>query len=140
MFSIEITSSFSAAHALRLPDGGIEPLHGHDFHVTVRFAADQLDDLETVADFHKLEGLLRSILRRFQNQNLNDLEPFKTKVNPSAERIAEHLGRSLISLFEEFRRTDVGQSLKNDRNLRLLEVRLTEAVGCLAIWSPNPAY
>jgi 6-pyruvoyltetrahydropterin/6-carboxytetrahydropterin synthase len=130
MFAIEVQSTFSAAHALRLPTGGLEPLHGHDFHVTVKIAADQLDSLETVADFHDIEDALNVILADWRNKNLNDLEPFKSRVNPSAERIAEHIGNRLAPALHA---ADIG----HPRNLRLLEVRITEAPNCLAIWSPN---
>ncbi len=130
MFAIEVQSTFSAAHALRLPNGAIEPLHGHDFHVTVKIAAAELDALETVVDFHEVETALRSILAPWRNRNLNDLEPFRSKVNPSAERIAEQIGKQLSAEL-----LTAGQP--NPRRLRLLEVRITEAPNCLAIWTPD---
>src|SRR4051812_27370017 len=34
-FEITTTRTFSAAHQLRLPDGSIEPLHGHNWRVKV---------------------------------------------------------------------------------------------------------
>ena len=99
MFAIEVQSTFSAAHALRLPDGAMEPFHGHDFHVAVRIAAEELDEMQTVADFHDVEAALNAIIAPWRNRNLNDLEPFRSKVNPSAERIAEQIGKHLGSRF-----------------------------------------
>jgi 6-pyruvoyltetrahydropterin/6-carboxytetrahydropterin synthase len=128
MFAIEVTSTFSAAHALRLPNGQTEPLHGHDFRVTVKIACDLLDPLGTVMDFHDLEDGIDIILTPWRNQNLNDFEPFKTRINPSAERIAEHIGKTLLPAIANYD--------EENRNLRLVEVRLTEAPNCLAIWSP----
>ncbi|HUO08767.1 MAG TPA: 6-carboxytetrahydropterin synthase [Phycisphaerae bacterium] len=130
MFAIEVQSTFSAAHALRLPDGRHEALHGHDFHVTVRIGADQLDALETVADFHDIHDALTVIVAPWRNRNLNDIEPFKTRVNPSAERIAEHIGIQLATALATADR-------EHSRHLRLLEVRVTEAPQCVAIWRPE---
>jgi 6-pyruvoyltetrahydropterin/6-carboxytetrahydropterin synthase len=130
MFSIEVQSSFSAAHALRLPNGGVEPLHGHDFQVTVKIAADKLNALETVVDFHDIEDALDAILLHWRNRNLNDIEPFKTRINPSAERIAEYIGHILRESLANLNGND-------SRNLRLIHVRVTEASNCLAIWSPD---
>jgi len=130
MFAIEVQSSFTATHALRLPNGDVEPLHEHNFQVTVKIAVDQLDDLETVADFHDIQAALNALLDHWRNKNLNDHEPFKTQVNPSAEQIAAYIGhgisQSLVVLDKE-----------GARNLRLLEIRVTEAPNCLAIWSPD---
>ncbi|HVS72885.1 MAG TPA: 6-carboxytetrahydropterin synthase [Phycisphaerae bacterium] len=131
MLSIETTHTFSAAHALRLPTGGAEPLHGHDFHLTVRLAADTLDALETVLDFHLLESAVEKIIAPFRNANLNDLEPFRAGINPSAERIAEHIAMQLQRVLPTLDATAAG------RHLRLTEVRLTEAPNCLAIWTPD---
>ena len=75
-FEITTTRSFSAAHQLRLPDGSIEPLHGHNWTVKVTVSASKLDALGTVMDFH-------------------ELEPFVRELNPSAENVAFHLARSL---------------------------------------------
>ena len=130
MFAIEVQSTFSAAHALRLPNAAIEALHGHDFHVTVKIAADELDALETVVDFHDVQAALDTILTPWRNQNLNDLEPFQSRVNPSAERIAEQIGKQLSAALAI-------AAEPNPRRLRLLEVRITEAPNCLAIWTPN---
>ena len=130
MYAIEVTTTFSATHQLRLPAGALEPLHGHDWQVTVRLAAARLDALETVADFHAIEGTLRAACAPMQNQHLNALEPFIDQWNPSAERVAEHLGRQLLRLVAAFPDASL-------RQLRLVEVRITEAPNCLAIWQPD---
>ncbi|HVX84503.1 MAG TPA: 6-carboxytetrahydropterin synthase [Phycisphaerae bacterium] len=131
MLSIETIHTFSAAHALRLPTGGTEPLHGHDFRLTVRIAADTLDALETVLDFHLLEGAVEKIIAPFRNANLNDLAPFNVSINPSAERIAEHIAQQLQHILPTL------DPAAPSRHLRLTEVRLTEAPNCLAIWTPD---
>jgi 6-pyruvoyltetrahydropterin/6-carboxytetrahydropterin synthase len=131
MFSIEVQATFCAAHALRLPGGACEPLHGHNFLVTARLACHELDALGTVVDFHRVERWLGAILHPWNSRNLNELEPFVARVNPSAERIAQEIGQALQKALASECATDM-----NARGLHLAEVRLTEAPGCLAIWNP----
>ena len=133
MFAIEVQRTFCAAHALRLPGGGVEPLHGHNFQVTVKLTCTTLDALETVTDFHPVENALAAILAPWNNANLNDIEPFRTTINPSAERIAEQIGQSMRRALQKIDPDGIQK-----RQLRLTEVRLTEAPNCLAIWIPEP--
>lgn len=129
MFAIEVTTTFQAEHALRLPGGGEEPRHAHDFHVAVQIEAEKLDALSTVVDFHLVERALEGIVAAWRGKCFNDIEPFASTVNPSAERVAERIARLLLAPIETFE----GDA---DRGLRLVEVRITEAPGCLAIYRP----
>src|SRR3569623_342795 len=122
MFAIEVQRVFCAGHALRLPRGGVEPMHDHNFKVPVKIPCVQLDSLEIVIDFHPVEAALAAILEPWSNRNLNDIEPFKSKVNPSAERIAEQIGVGMM------------RAVEGARGVRVAEVRVTEAPGCIAIW------
>ena len=88
VYEISITAEFSAAHQLRLYDGSLEPLHGHNWRVVVTVAANRLDEIGVVMDFHELERRLQHVVGRFHNQNLNDVIPF-VELNPSAEKVAE---------------------------------------------------
>jgi 6-pyruvoyltetrahydropterin/6-carboxytetrahydropterin synthase len=94
-FEISTTRSFSAAHALRLYDGSLEPVHGHNWRVKVTVAAQKLDAIGVVMDFHELERLVDQLVLPLHNRHLNDLEPFASELNPSAENVALHVGRSL---------------------------------------------
>src|SRR5687768_1170910 len=67
-FEITTTRAFAAAHQLRLPGGGIEPLHGHNWRVKVTVSAATLDALGTVMDFHELERLLDVVLAPMHNR------------------------------------------------------------------------
>ena len=118
-FDITIKSTFSAAHALRFNDS-VEPLHGHDWRVTLSVGAVSLDDLGLVCDFHTIERVLKEIIRPFRNANLNEVPPFDT-VNPTAERVAEYIGSSVAE------RVDTDHA-------RVLWCRVTEAPGCAARW------
>ena len=108
----------------------METLHGHNFHVTVRVTCQKLDGAQTVADFREMEGLLEQVLGPWQNQNLNQVDPFRGRVNPSAERLAEQIGLRMQGLLEGLADNPV-----DARGLRVAEVRLTEAPGCVAIWT-----
>ena len=95
-FDISTTRTFSAAHALRLYDGSREPVHGHNWRVKVTVAAEKLDAIGVVMDFHELERLVDVILTPLHNRHLNDVAPFARELNPSAENVALHVGRSLL--------------------------------------------
>src|SRR5882762_905009 len=94
-FEITTTRTFSAAHQLRLYDGSLEPLHGHNWRVRVTVAADRLDAIGVVMDFHELERLLDVLVAPLHNRHLNEVPPFSTELNPTTEHVALHIGRSL---------------------------------------------
>lgn len=122
-FSIRIDRAFAATHALRLPDGTMEPTHGHGWAVGVVVGAEQLDAMDCVMDFHELERQLDAILRPWDRKHLNDVEPFVSGINPSAERVAEAIARGL----------------RLPASVRLLRVEVGEATGCTAIYQPDLA-
>jgi 6-pyruvoyltetrahydropterin/6-carboxytetrahydropterin synthase len=92
-FEITTTREFSAAHQLRLYDGSLEPLHGHNWRVKVSVAG-ELDAIGVVMDFHELERLVDELIVPMHNRHLNDLPAFAT-LNPTAENVARHVGQAL---------------------------------------------
>jgi 6-pyruvoyltetrahydropterin/6-carboxytetrahydropterin synthase len=94
-FEITTTRGFSAAHQLRLYDGALEPVHGHNWRVKVTVAAPKLDAIGVVMDFHELERLADAVVVPMHNRHLNEVPPFADGLNPSAENVALHVGRSL---------------------------------------------
>ncbi|MFK7790364.1 MAG: 6-pyruvoyl tetrahydropterin synthase family protein [Phycisphaeraceae bacterium] len=127
MYEIIVESVFAAAHAIRLPDGSLEPVHGHNWPVAVTVAADELDDIETVCDFHLLQGLLTEALDPWQNNDLNQCEPFtdgeghdELAINPTAERVA-------WAIAEKIKPGLPG-------NCQLVSVSVGEAPGCTAVY------
>jgi 6-pyruvoyltetrahydropterin/6-carboxytetrahydropterin synthase len=93
-FEITTMRHFSAAHQLVLYDGSLEPLHGHNWKVKVTVAAQKLDAIGVVMDFHELERAIDAIIGPMHNRHLNELPAF-AKLNPSAENVAFHVARSL---------------------------------------------
>ena len=118
-FQITITCEFSAAHALRLYDGSLEPIHGHNWRVSVTVMADKLDAIGVVMDFHELERLVDEVIGPMHNRNLNDLPAFAA-MNPSAENVAVH----------------VAKSLKLPVSVRLSKVEVWETWNCSAVYEP----
>lgn len=92
MYEIALEGSFSAAHALRLYDGSLEPRHGHDFKVRVVFGADTLDRIGVVADFEELKPVLARTLSAYNGKDLNRHADFaQPDWNPSTEHIARRV-------------------------------------------------
>jgi 6-pyruvoyltetrahydropterin/6-carboxytetrahydropterin synthase len=96
-FQISTTREFAAAHALRLYDGSLEPVHGHNWRVRVTVAAPALDPIGVVMEFHELERLVDEILAPLHNRPLNEVPPFVDDLNPSAENVALHVGRAITA-------------------------------------------
>ena len=119
-FEITSTREFPAAHQLRLYDGSLEPLHGHNWRVTVTVAADELDSIGVVMDFHELDRMLDAIVGAWHNRHLNEVEPF-TRVNPSTENVALHVARAL----------------KLPANVRLVSVQVWETRTNSATYRPT---
>jgi len=125
MFEVSVDSVFSAAHAITI-EGQPEQLHGHDWRVTVTIASPSLDPDGLVCDFHAVEAALAEITRRFHNRTINGTPPFD-QTNPTAERIAQHIGTSLASSLHGILAPGA----------RVAAVRVTEAPGCAATWRPD---
>lgn len=120
MYVLSVKTEFCAAHAIVLR-GEREPVHGHNFVCRVEVAGPQLDDEGLLCDFHAVEQALLAVVGPFTNRNLNDTPPFTT-INPTAERLAEHIG------------TAVAARLRGDlpRGVRVVRASVTEAPGCEA--------
>lgn len=120
MFTATVEGQFSAAHQVRLPDGSLEPIHGHDWHVTATFASQQLDPTGFVVDFVAARAALDDVLSGLHHQHLNHA-PALAGINPTAEHLARYL-------FERLAASAVGTCL--------LAIRITEAPGCAATYQP----
>lgn len=117
MYELRIERSFTAGHALKLYDGTMEPMHEHVWRVLVHVRATELDAMQVVMDFHELETIVGDALRPLDQTRLNDVGAFAT-VNPSAERVAEHI----YNMIEP----------RMPAAVKLTCVTVTEAPGCRA--------
>src|SRR3954469_7590870 len=119
MFEITTTRRFSAAHALRLYDGSLEPIHGHNWRIKVVVSAPKLDAIGVVMDFHELERLVDQIVGPMHNGHLNNAEMMGGK-NPSAENVA----------------VVVGEKLKLPSGVKLVNVEVWETDENSAVYRP----
>ena len=62
MYTISVEAGFSALHSLRLPEGAVEPTHGHDWAVRAYFSTAELDATDMVLDFEQASGALEATL------------------------------------------------------------------------------
>lgn len=122
MFQLELETEFSAAHAIVIA-GTRERVHGHNFRVTMVVEGPRLDAEGLLCDFHMVERWLEEIVAPFRDGDLNATPPFD-RVNPTAERIAEHIGMAMAG--------------KLPANVRVGRVRVTEATRCAAVFVPSP--
>jgi 6-pyruvoyltetrahydropterin/6-carboxytetrahydropterin synthase len=101
MYEVLVSTGFSAAHALRHYHGSTEPMHGHNFKVEVVVAGKRLQNkVKYLTDFVELQRALDTIVKPMDHTNLNDLPPFDRE-NPSAENIADYIGRQLLKRWSE---------------------------------------
>ncbi len=120
-YQIITETQFTATHALRLPDGGYEPTHSHDWPVAVTVQSDKLDGMACVMDFHELERIVAAVLDPWRDQYLNDVAPFAGEaINPSAERVAEQIALAVAKQLPQ--------------GVTLVEARVGEAKGCTAVY------
>ena len=118
-FEISTTRHFSAAHQLRLYDGSLEPLHGHNWQVRVTVSSPKLDPIGVVMDFHELERLVDNIIVPMHNHHLNEVSSMRD-LNPSAENVAVVIARDL----------------KLPASVRLLSVEIWETETNKAVFRP----
>jgi 6-pyruvoyltetrahydropterin/6-carboxytetrahydropterin synthase len=117
MFTISVETHFWASHQLVLPDGSKEPLHHHNWLVTVEVGSKKLNDMAVVMDFHELKAMVDNIVADFNNKALNQIDCFKQN-NPSAESVAKYIYDKI--------RTELPQGVK------LRNVKVVEQTGCSA--------
>ena len=125
MYEIIVETTFAAAHAIRLSETVVEPVHGHNWPLKVTVASDELDSIETVMDFHILETTINGLIEKVHNRHLNEVKPFgveKGDINPTAERVAWWFG------------SEVAKTLP--KGVRMVSASVGEAPGCTAIWRP----
>lgn len=126
MYEISVQAEFAAAHALVIR-GEREPLHGHNWHVTVTVAGPEVDADGLLCDFHAVERALATITAPMHNRTLEDIHPFnKGNFNASAENVARYIADELADRLK----TELAAGAA------IAAVRVTEAPGCAATYRP----
>ncbi len=110
MFEVRVQADFSAAHFLKDYNGKCENLHGHNYKVFAHVKGEVLNEGGMLLDFSKLKDALRSVCKKIDHTNLNDLSVFKD--NPSAERIAMYIYDGIIA---ELKNQNIDLSYKDGK-------------------------
>ena len=100
MYTLKVEGAFEAAHRVVNYPGKCDRLHGHNWKVEALVKGTELDELGMLVDFKAIKGALKAALDRFDHRFLNELEPFSTGVNPTAENLAR-------IIFEELEKSPV---------------------------------
>lgn len=120
MYEVRVRGGFSATHRLRLEDGSLEPLHGHDWKVEAVFRGGTLNRVGFLIDFEKARDALDQVLALLHYADLNSAAALEG-ANPTAERVAR-------SVFHRLR-----ERLGHDQPL--VAVHVEEAPGCIASYA-----
>lgn len=124
MFRLSVQTEFCAAHAITI-GGTREPVHGHNWRVTLTIAGPTLDGDGLLCDFHAVQAALADVVAPLHNVDLNLTPPFDT-TNPTAEHVARHIalgaGRALAGTLPP--------------GAAVASCRVTEARGCAATYHP----
>jgi len=100
VYELTVERHFSAAHALRCYQGPCARVHGHNYRVEVRVAAEALDEADMVMDFGDLKRACDEVIDELDHTMLNDLAPFSER-NATSERIAAHIYRGIVGRLPE---------------------------------------
>ena len=112
MYSIKVEAHFSAAHNLRGYKGKCEELHGHNWRVEAKAAAEKLNPGGMVMDFTLLKAELKKIMEILDHKYVNNIPYFK-KVNPTSENIAKYVYDRLKAAIPGLRSVTVWESEKS---------------------------
>ena len=88
MYTLKVEGAFEAAHQLPDYPGKCASLHGHNWVVEAVVKGRELDKLGMLVDFKTVKKALNNVLDRYDHRFLNELVPFNTGVNPTAENLA----------------------------------------------------
>jgi len=91
MYTLQVESAFEAAHQLPGYPGKCARLHGHSWVVEATVKGKELDKLGMLIDFKLVKAALEDVLDEFDHQYLNELEPFKSNLAPTAENLAKFI-------------------------------------------------
>ncbi|MHC4187199.1 MAG: 6-pyruvoyl trahydropterin synthase family protein [Planctomycetota bacterium] len=117
MHTVIVETNFRASHQLQLPSGSREPLHEHQWKVSVQVTRKKLNKMGLVIDFHYLKGLVDSTVSDINGHPLEKTEFFQ-KNNSSAENVAKYIYEKLETILP--------------KSVQLNNITITEENGCLA--------
>ena len=96
MYTVTVTDSFVAQHALTVPNPppGEAELHSHSFETEVTFRGPDLGEYGYLLDIDLARATLEEVLGRYRDTTLND----RLEGNPSVERLSKALFSELAGI------------------------------------------
>jgi 6-pyruvoyltetrahydropterin/6-carboxytetrahydropterin synthase len=134
MYEVTVSGWFAAAHRLRLADGRLEPLHGHNWQVRVTYAGARPDAQGLLMDFTDLKPRLARVLAEMHDRCLNELSAFADR-NPTAEHVAAHIAAALQAA--ERSNPSPASGAAATAGTRVVCVEVEEEPGCFARYRPD---
>ena len=86
-----IERNFSSAHQLRGYKGKCGNLHGHNYKIEIYALGRELNKIGLLVDLVELKEAADDLVTYLDHKNLNELEPFVSEQNPSAENVARFI-------------------------------------------------
>ena len=102
-FEVMIERNFSSAHQLRGYKGKCENLHGHNYKIEIYARGSELNNIGLLVDFVELKEAADDLVTYLDHKNLNELEPFVTEQNPSAENVARFVLEKIAARIDDER-------------------------------------
>jgi 6-pyruvoyltetrahydropterin/6-carboxytetrahydropterin synthase len=121
-FEVMIERNFSSAHQLRGYKGKCENLHGHNYKIEIYARGRELNNIGLLVDFVELKDAADDLVTYLDHKNLNELEPFVSEQNPSAENVARFCLEKLAAKL-------------NDDRVQIYRVRCFETPTSVATYS-----
>jgi 6-pyruvoyltetrahydropterin/6-carboxytetrahydropterin synthase len=100
MYEVQIEARFSAAHQVRMYDGELEPIHGHDWRVEAVYRGGQLDEIGVLIDFVAVQAALDALANQLHHTHLNEVSLLAGD-NPTAEHVARRVFDQLHQMMPE---------------------------------------
>ena len=120
-FEVMIERNFSSAHQLRGYKGKCENLHGHNYKIEIYARGSELNNIGLLVDFVELKEAADDLVTYLDHKNLNELEPFVSAQNPSAENVARFILERLAKKL-------------NDERVQIYKVRCFETPTSVATY------
>lgn len=86
-----------------MPDGSLEPVHGHNWRIVAHVDARELNAQGLVIDFNDLRAALDRATERYDHRHLNDVEPFG-EISSTAENLARVVYDRMAASLDDGRR------------------------------------
>ena len=124
MYRLKVSTAFSAAHQVTLPEGAVENIHGHNWKLEATLASETLDRFGMVADFEAVKGMLKDKIEKvLDHAFLNE-----TGLFPKNAATCENVAKWIYDTLE----AEVGNLREG---LFLESVTLWESPGCGVTYS-----